>query len=96
MIGDLKVRQFDGSRLEERAGAGWVIKDHGQVSSGNRHLGLQATVFQAEISAIIDATGELLKKNAYGKIDFFVDSQAAIQALKGRTCLLYTSPSPRD
>ena len=39
----------DGSRLEERARAGWVIMDHGQASSGNRHLGLQATVFQAEM-----------------------------------------------
>ena len=75
----------DGSRMDERAGAGWVIMNQGQTTSGNRHLGLQATVFQAEISAIIDATRELLLKSARGKVDFIVDSQAAIQALQGRT-----------
>ena len=38
-----------------------------------------------EISAIIDTTRELLQKDAHSKIDFFIVSQGAMQALKGRT-----------
>ena len=99
----LKRSQFniytDGRKLEGKCGAGYLIyKYRKQIYANSAQLPQVCTVFQAEILGIKIACEQLLDefdtyKPRYIKI--FSDSQAAILALDN-SCLLYTSPSPRD
>ncbi len=72
----------DGSRLDEKAGSGVAIFEDGLVTEEMaHHLGTYATVFQSEVHAIKKAA-DWLNDGCHGKIvNFYVDSQAALQAI---------------
>ena len=76
----------DGSKDETgRTGYGYTIKTRDRTLQGEKHfnLGTMPTVFQAEVMAIHAAADWLHEKGTYGKIiDFYIDNQAAIFALK--------------
>ncbi len=73
----------DGSRFNDRAGSGVVCYKYGElVYEISRHLGTQASVFQAEVLAIKEAMLWSLESEHDGEmIDIYVDSQAALQAV---------------
>ena len=76
----------DGSKVTESTGCGYIARGKNFNSKGFRNLGDKTTVFQAEITAIIDATEDMLGKEISGsKINFYVDSQAALKALSNYT-----------
>ena len=71
----------DGSKLCGKAGYGFgVTKGPEVILSGNGYLGLENSVFQAEILAIQKAA-EALMETHFDSVHFFSDSQAAIAAL---------------
>ena len=73
----------DGSRKDERTGAGCVVyKGKREVCSESVRLPDYATVFQAEIKAIDRAAALLAGQEDVRYVKIFVDSQAAILALK--------------
>ena len=70
----------DGSRIENRTGAGIFCKSGNVKISFS--LGIWATVFQAEVFAISACASYCLSKNYKGKnIYIFSDSQAALKSL---------------
>lgn len=72
----------DGSRLEERAGAGIAIRGMGIEIDAYIPLGNHPTVFQAEIAAITETVMELNSRGLEdSNITIFSDSQAALRAL---------------
>ena len=72
----------DGSKTADNTGCGYIFKGIGVSGQGSRNLGIHATVFQAEICAIYEATTHIINKEISGNvINFYVDSQAAIKAL---------------
>ena len=73
----------DGSKIKEsKVGCGFIIKKASEcLDQHQESLGTIATVFQAEILAILRAS-QALQKRVNQKITFRSDSQAAIQALK--------------
>lgn len=73
----------DGSRKDSSTGCGFIYRGRNNIiGQGYRNLGHLSTVFQAEITAINDASTKLVEKNTQDKIiNFFIDSQAAIRAL---------------
>ena len=90
----------DGSKINNKVGSAFVVfKGNKIIHFQNYRLSDHATVFQAEIHAITQAGLYLLQTNKKIKyLRIFTDSQAAILAIHKVhiTCLLYTSPSPRD
>ena len=74
----------DGSRKEDRTGAGFAVYEgRQQISTGSYRLPDHATVFQAEVTAVAMAAKTLREMQA-GKMKYikiFVDSQAALLAL---------------
>ena len=76
----------DGSLTDEHAGSGYTIQyKKRELIADSIRLPMHTTVFQAEIVAI----NEACKK--------FIDTkQSNMQYIKIFSCLLYTSPSPRD
>ena len=76
----------DGSKVTESTGCGYIARGRNFNSKGFRNLGDKTTVFQAEITATIDATEDMLGKEISGsRINFYVDSQAALKALSNYT-----------
>ena len=74
----------DGSKTDLSSGCGYIIRGKDFSSKGFRNLGKKTSVFQTEITAMIDSTEDLLGKETKGKvINYYVDSQAAIKALDG-------------
>ena len=72
----------DGSKIAETSGCGYITRGKHFSEKGFRNLGDKTTVFQAEITAIIDATENILGKDITGKdINYYIDSQAALKAL---------------
>ena len=72
----------DGSRFDETSGAGYTIHNTTSHRNGFHNLGKYATVFQAEVVAILKATEVMIKEKTCNKhIEIYVDNQAAIQAL---------------
>ena len=74
----------DGSRFEENSGFGYIIKGENIHLQGFSYLGPQATVYQSEIHAIIEATHSILEAPTVPEnmnINFYIDNQAAIQSL---------------
>ena len=73
----------DGSKLNGRVGAGYIIyRGEEEIESRKIRLSDNGTVFQAEISAIHSAALWLMTNQVEGPVTFFVDSQAALMALK--------------
>ena len=76
----------DGSKIDERVGAGFIVLENKVVTwYENVRLPDSATVFQAEIVAIRLAATHARNKTNVNKFLFFIDSQAAILALKNPT-----------
>ena len=75
----------DGSKTEDRSGAGYIIKGGNLKKHGYKTLGNTTTVFQAEISAIIEASEKLIEEIRNQIIKIMIDSQSAIKALKNFT-----------
>ena len=72
----------DGSRFDECSGYGYTIHGENIRKNGYSTLGKYATVYQAEVTAIQEATRTLSQQQVVHKnIDFYVDNQAAIQSL---------------
>jgi len=73
----------DGSRYNDKAGSGVAVYEKDNLRDElSYHLGDHATVFQAEVYAIFKAAEWLLEVGVkYERIYFFVDCQAAIQAI---------------
>ena len=76
----------DGSKMNELAGAGIVVKSNpNSVSRDHReafHLGQHDTVLQAEVLAVENTTDFLLKNRIGGmKVLINCDSQSAIRAI---------------
>jgi ribonuclease HI len=76
----------DGSKNEEdHTGSGWAITiNNSVIASDNHYLGCIASVFQAEIHAIINACDNMSdskKPPQFNKISIFSDSLASINAL---------------
>ena len=95
----------DGSKTEYGVGSGYVVYNKGkQLQTHSSKLTDITTVFQAEIMAINEAADYLLilyNHRKFTHVKILSDSQATLTALsntqlKSQTCLLYTSPSPRD
>jgi ribonuclease HI len=76
----------DGSKLEDgRAGSGVILEGNIPRETLEVHLGRDATVFQAEVTAITMMAEALLHKGVQGKqVTVFTDSQATIKALGKR------------
>ena len=70
----------DGSLIQGRAGWGYLVREGCVEQRGRGGLGLQSTVFQAELTAIT-RVARLLQPKRSEKIVIFVDSQAALLAL---------------
>ena len=63
-------------------GSGYVImKGNTPILENKFKLPDYATVFQAEINAILEASKEMMEKVKFKYVKFFIDSQAAILAL---------------
>ena len=95
----------DGSKLTKGVGAGIVIYHKNErIHVDSFSLKNNATVFQGEVEAIYQAIQYLIAyqdEYKFRYIKILSDSQAAIMALnqpeiRSKSCLLYTSPSPRD
>ena len=72
----------DGSRFSGQTGFGFAItRDSKEVKSENGYLGMQATVFQAEITAIQKCAEALASENTFSEAIIYSDSQAALAAL---------------
>ena len=83
----------DGSRSNGTTGAGYISMNSEFKEQDSIYLGKDATVFQAEIIAIMEASRNLLTKKINGKdIRIYIDSQSAIKALghyeSRSTCVL--------
>lgn len=79
------IRCFtDGSKLRsEHTGAGAVIMDPIGPKEILLHLGKEATVFQAEVTAITLAATEITQRGERDQtVELYTDSQAAISALQ--------------
>ena len=73
----------DGSKMENNTGSDFVImKGHSPIIDDRFKLPEYATVFQAEIMAISKAVDSLKQNTNFKYVKFFVDSQAALLALK--------------
>ena len=98
----------DGSKIGGQVGSGVVVfKRKPVIFPQNARLPDSATVFQAEVYALLLAGKYILSQinDNHNYIQIHSDSQAAIRAIRKTeiksqlvldTCLLYTSPSPRD
>ena len=86
-IDEGKINIFtDGSKTDISSGCGYILKGKNISSQGNRNLGSTTTVFQAEITALIDASEDFLGKEIKEKeVNIYVDSQAALKALDSYT-----------
>ena len=75
----------DGSRINGMAGAGVWIRKGSDTLEESYHLGTEATVFQAEVYAIMRAA-TIIQANwpEHEVVELYSDSQAAIQALANR------------
>ena len=83
--GNLKVFT-DGFKTDSGTEAAYIMKSHELQKQDYINLGENATVFQAEITAINMACITLLDNSTTGKqIDFYIDSQSAIRALEAYT-----------
>ena len=72
----------DGSKVHGKSGWGFVIKRGGQVlKSDFGYMGAHASVFQAEIEAIKQASTFLKPLKGGSKIIFRIDNQAAVWAV---------------
>ncbi len=69
-----------GNLIQGRAGWGYLVREGGVEQQGRGGLGLQSTVFQAELTAIT-RVARLLQSKHSEKIVILVDSQAALLAL---------------
>ena len=77
----------DGSRYNDKSGSGYTIWSYEEHFQDYDHLGKYATVYQAEVQAIMAATTTMLNANITNQtINYFVDNQAAIQSL-GKYCI---------
>jgi len=76
----------DGSRHNEMTGSGVAIFEKGVISKEMAyHLGTHATVFQAEVHAIKTAADWINSNHRYKSITVYIDSQAALYAVKKYT-----------
>ena len=76
----------DGSKINKGSGAGYLIMGENIRSTGTITLGEDATVFQAEVFAITDASRKLISLQTKNKnIEFFIDNQGAIKAMESYT-----------
>ena len=76
----------DGSKFSGRTGYGFVITCNSkEVKSENGYLGTQATVFQAEITAIQKCAEALAEEENFPEVIIYSDSQAALSALTSLT-----------
>ena len=74
----------DGSKLEGHVGWGFHINKEGLIHEGHGRLNNEASVFQAEITAITKAAEYILDQDIKAdRWDFFCDSLGAIKALGG-------------
>ncbi len=78
--GDFISCYTDGSLIQGRPGWGYLVLEGGVEQQGRGGLGLQSTVFQTELAAIM-RVARLLQPKRSEKIVIFVDSQAALLAL---------------
>ena len=81
------VRVFtDGSKIENKAGYGYIYRGNNIKKQNYEALGEHTTVFQAEIIAIMESARQLLNEEIYDKtIIYHVDSQAALKAVNKYT-----------
>ena len=72
----------DGSKIHDNSGFGYVVrKKHKDPLSHSGYLGADASVFQAEIEAVLVAAEHLGRSYRNSRITFRIDSQAAVRAL---------------
>ena len=72
----------DGSRFDDRSGAGYIIMGEDLKIHGFSFLGEHTTVYQSELHAIIEATLALLEVDPVDKtINYYIDNQSAIKSL---------------
>ena len=77
----------DGSRLEGRTGAGVLLKTPDDVIELRIPLGLEASVYQAELFGILTAVREILsRKSENTNIIIYCDNQAVLKNLKKAKC----------
>ena len=77
----------DGSKFENQCGTGFAIyKGNRIIVKYSERLPDESTVFQAEVRGVQKAAETILKSENLNKFKY----------IKIFTCLLYTSPSPRD
>ncbi len=74
----------DGSQINEATGWGYIMYEQGISYQGHSSLGHCSSVFQAEVTAIMEVAKALLPITGK-EIVFFVDSQAALYALNALT-----------
>ena len=79
-----KINCFtDGSKTELGAGNAYKINSHEFSEGESNYLGINTTVFQAEVTAITAAGIEIIKQDIKDKdFNFYVDSQSALRATK--------------
>ena len=76
----------DGSKQNGKVGAGvYILKDTTTIAECSFRLPNEATVFQAEVTAIKEAAYLLKNMIDFTEVKFFVDSQAALKALAADT-----------
>ena len=78
-----KINCFtDGSKTEFGAGNAYKIYSHDFSKGESNYLGINTTVFQAEVTAITAAGIEIIKQDIKEKdIKIYVDSQSALKAI---------------
>ena len=80
---EMEINCFtDGSKNENTTGAGYIYMSNHHKEQDSIYLGKQASVFQAEVTAISQACITMLQNETTDhKINIYIDSQAAIKAL---------------
>ena len=72
----------DGSKDDKSSGCAYIVRGKDLTSKGFRNLGKHTSVFQAEITALLDLAEDLSRRNIEGNvINVYIDSQAAIKTL---------------
>jgi ribonuclease HI len=71
----------DGSKIKDQTGYGFFIQKATDSVTISGYLGVFATVFQAEIKAILEAAKNMIESQTHGSITILSDSQAALLAL---------------
>ena len=74
----------------------WATPNSNRVSILFEELGLSYRVHGVNIRARAQFAPEILALNPYGKIPIVVLGEGAARQVLFESCLLYTSPSPRD